>query len=247
MTLRSSTAPTSAATRKEAGIADQDVAVEGAGRVGPEQVLHDVGRVGADHHQLAVRHVDDAHQAVGDRQAERDQQQDRAEADAGEEHAEPLAPGEAAAHRVERLLQRRAHLRVGLAAGAEPLLQQARDRALAARRQLLGRGQALAAVRRGDQDRGAHALEVRLQRRIGLGRQRLVDQRQLAFVERRLAEIDDRRRAAPRGRARTGAASDSAASSAPRMRLLLMTSSASSGSVAGCAGGGDRSPCRRAR
>jgi hypothetical protein len=30
----------------------------------PEQVLHDAGGVGADHHQLAVRHVDHAHQAV---------------------------------------------------------------------------------------------------------------------------------------------------------------------------------------
>ena len=33
--------------------------VERAGQVLPEQVLHDVGRVGADHDELAVRHVDD--------------------------------------------------------------------------------------------------------------------------------------------------------------------------------------------
>ena len=42
--------------------------------------LHHVGGVGAEHHQLAVRHVDDAHDAEGDRQADRDQHQHRAEA-----------------------------------------------------------------------------------------------------------------------------------------------------------------------
>ena len=35
-----------------------------------------VGRVSAHRHQLAVRHVDDAHQSEHDRQAERHQQQD---------------------------------------------------------------------------------------------------------------------------------------------------------------------------
>jgi hypothetical protein len=54
------------------------VEVEGArGRYCLEQVLHQVGGIGADHHQLAVRHVDDAHQPVGDGQAQRHQQQDR--------------------------------------------------------------------------------------------------------------------------------------------------------------------------
>ena len=56
--------------RNATGIAASRYAVERAGqRSAAEQVLDDVGRVGADHHQLAVRHVDDAHQAVGDRQA----------------------------------------------------------------------------------------------------------------------------------------------------------------------------------
>ena len=72
------------------------VPVEGARQVRAEQVLHDVGRVRADHDQLAVRHVDDAHQAVGDREPERGEQQDRAERDAGEGEAEPLAPREPA-------------------------------------------------------------------------------------------------------------------------------------------------------
>ena len=49
------------------------------------QQLHDVGRVGAEHHQLAVRHVDDAHHAERDRQADRDEHQHRAEAQAEEQ------------------------------------------------------------------------------------------------------------------------------------------------------------------
>ena len=47
--------------------------------------LHDVGRVGAEHHQLAVRHVDDAHDAERDRQADGDQHQHRAQAQAEEQ------------------------------------------------------------------------------------------------------------------------------------------------------------------
>ena len=39
-----------------------------------------------------MRHVDDAHQPVRDRQAEGDQEQHRAEADAGEDDGEALAP-----------------------------------------------------------------------------------------------------------------------------------------------------------
>ena len=47
--------------------------------------LHDVGGVGAEHHQLAVRHVDDAHDAERDRQADGDQHQHRSEAQAEEQ------------------------------------------------------------------------------------------------------------------------------------------------------------------
>ena len=45
-------------------------------------LLDDEGRVGAEHHHLAMRHVDDAHHAEGDGEADRRQQQHRAEADA---------------------------------------------------------------------------------------------------------------------------------------------------------------------
>ena len=47
--------------------------------------LHDVGRVGAEHHQLAVRHVDDAHDAERDRQADGDEHEHRSEAQAEEQ------------------------------------------------------------------------------------------------------------------------------------------------------------------
>ena len=47
--------------------------------------LHDVGRVGAEHHQLAVRHVDDAHHAERDGQADGDEHEHRAEAQAEEQ------------------------------------------------------------------------------------------------------------------------------------------------------------------
>ena len=53
-------------SRREAGAAD---------------LLHDVGRVGAEHHHLAMRHVDHAHHAEGDGEADGGQQQHRAEAD----------------------------------------------------------------------------------------------------------------------------------------------------------------------
>ena len=41
-----------------------------------QEELDDIGRVGAEHHHLAVRHVDDAHDAEGDREADRREQQD---------------------------------------------------------------------------------------------------------------------------------------------------------------------------
>ena len=43
------------------------------------------GGVGADHHQLAVGHVDHAHDAVGDGEAQRHKQQNRPDAQADEQ------------------------------------------------------------------------------------------------------------------------------------------------------------------
>ena len=62
----------------------------------PEKILHDVGAVGADHDELAVRHVDDAHQAIRDGEPERGEEQDRAERHAGEDEPRLLTPAEPA-------------------------------------------------------------------------------------------------------------------------------------------------------
>ena len=51
------------------------IPVEIGGQVFLENTLHHVGGIGANHHQLAVGHVDHAHQPVGDGQAQRHQQQ----------------------------------------------------------------------------------------------------------------------------------------------------------------------------
>ncbi len=44
-----------------------------------DELLNHEGRIGAEHHHLAMRHVDDAHDAEGDRQPDRRQEQHRAE------------------------------------------------------------------------------------------------------------------------------------------------------------------------
>ena len=60
-------------------------------QVSLEEVCRQVGRVGAECHQLAVRHVDDAHQAEHNRQPERHQQQDREQTQAVEDlHREDI-------------------------------------------------------------------------------------------------------------------------------------------------------------
>ena len=81
MIVRSSSTPARPATRNAAGMATR---IDDADVVRHQQ-LHDVGGVGAEHHQLAVRHVDDAHDAEGDGQADGDQHQHRAEAQAEEQ------------------------------------------------------------------------------------------------------------------------------------------------------------------
>ena len=58
---------------------DQQRIVEQAGAAGADVLLHHEGDVGADHHHLAVRHVDDAHHAEGDGKPDRGEQQHRAE------------------------------------------------------------------------------------------------------------------------------------------------------------------------
>ncbi|MPN26777.1 hypothetical protein SDC9_174202 [bioreactor metagenome] len=74
--------------------------------------LHHVGGVRANHDQLAMRHVDHTHQPVGDGQTQRRQQQHRSQADAAENLAQPLAPGQAVGDLGQGALQRLLHGRV---------------------------------------------------------------------------------------------------------------------------------------
>ena len=83
-------------------------------RVGAEQALHTVGGVGADHQQFAVRHVDDAHHAVGDGQTERGEQQDAAERQAGKDAAEVFGHRQPAVDGFDGGNRLVAHLVVGL-------------------------------------------------------------------------------------------------------------------------------------
>ena len=228
---------------------DQHVGVEGAGQVRAEQVLHHVGRVGADHHQLAVRHVDDAHQAVGDRQAERDQQQDRAEADAGEDDAEALAPGEARLDRRQRELELRAHLGVGLDVGLQALEQQRLGGRRGCCRPAPSRPRGAWPCRRDEiSTAGAqHGRAAAFSAGVGLGLRTPSRSAAACASSACVLQLADRVR---RARATSGENSFSEASAASisrRMRLLLTTSSAPSGSVGSAPVAGVDAPCRRAR
>ena len=66
----------------------------GQGALGADQLLHDEGGVGAEHHHLAVRHVDDAHHAEGDGEADGGEQQHRAERQAVPEVLRHVPGGE---------------------------------------------------------------------------------------------------------------------------------------------------------
>jgi hypothetical protein len=58
---------------------DRQRIIEQPGVAAADDFLHHEGRVGAEHHHLAMRHVDDAHDAEGDGEADGGQQQHRAE------------------------------------------------------------------------------------------------------------------------------------------------------------------------
>ncbi len=82
MTPRSMAMPTRPATRKADGNGDRQRVVEQPRREGADELLHHERGVGAQHHHLAVRHVDDAHDAEGDGEPDGREQQDGAEREA---------------------------------------------------------------------------------------------------------------------------------------------------------------------
>ena len=172
---RSMASPTAPATRKASGSA---MASDQSNRPGAEvrmTLLHDEGGVGAEHHHLAMRHVDDAHDAEGDGEADRGEQQHRAERDAVPDvlRRRPRAPA--------TLLMR------AIAAG-RGVLQRALRLRLEAR--------SAATARRG---RRARAISVDRGELVGLGQVGLEHGRRRAPAP---ARLDARRRSPRRSRRR---------------------------------------------
>jgi len=67
------------------------------------QGLHHVRRIGAQHDQLAVSHVDDAHDAKGDGEADGGEDQDRAQAETEEQCLDETVELNPAIDRPQRL------------------------------------------------------------------------------------------------------------------------------------------------
>ena len=66
-----------------------------------------IGRIGAEHHHFAMRHVDDAHDAEGDREANRREQQDRRGRNAVPEVLRHVPYREAGVDRAQSAMRRR--------------------------------------------------------------------------------------------------------------------------------------------
>ena len=79
--VRSISTPASPGNGECRGNRDEDRSVE----MPRHRDLHEVGRVRAEHHQLAMGHVDDAHDAERDGQPDRNQHEHRPEAEAEEQ------------------------------------------------------------------------------------------------------------------------------------------------------------------
>jgi hypothetical protein len=156
------------------------VPVERPGQVFLEQPLHDVGGVGADHHQLAVGHVDHAHQAVGDGQAQRHQQEDGAQTDAGEQGTQFVTPDQGAFDGLQRGQQLALHVRFGFR--LEAFVQQQFGLRRLAGGQRLGGFQAAGLVAAAQQRGGAGQLQLRADAVVLFCGQRLVQQGQAGFV-----------------------------------------------------------------
>ena len=174
-----------------------------------------------------------------------DQQQDRAEADAGEEHAEALAPGQARLDRPSATLIAAAHVGVGLdlaggraAASWSPACRSGRATSTPSSRfGLVGAAP--------DQHRGAQLAERLLEARHGLGaRSAFSISGSLRFVELARCSLHAHRRgrwssvenSLQRGQRRVELAAH---------RVLLTTSSAPSGTGGFARRSPGRSPCRR--
>ena len=76
--------------------------------------LHDIGGVGAQHHQFAVRHVDDPHHAERDGKPDRGQHQHRSQAQAEEQGLDAAVEAAPAVDVRDGLRGRAAYRRVGV-------------------------------------------------------------------------------------------------------------------------------------
>ena len=109
-----------------------------------ETLLHDEGRIGAEHDHLAMRHVDDAHHAEGDGKPDRRQQQDAAERNPFEQADPDLDELEARRDRGHCRLGRFAQ--IGILLGDEQRLKLAFDIGIGRARQTIDRGQPAGAI-----------------------------------------------------------------------------------------------------
>jgi hypothetical protein len=82
------------------------------------QQLHHVGGIGAEHHHFAVRHVDDAHDAEGDRQSDRRQHQHRTLAQPEQQRLYAAIEAAQVIDFLDRHLRRRAHACIAFAIAA---------------------------------------------------------------------------------------------------------------------------------
>ena len=142
--------------------------------------LHHVGGIGTNHHQLAMRHIDHAHQAVGNGQTQGHQQQNRAQADAAEDRAQTVAPSEACFDLAQALEQRLLDARVGL--DLQALGQQRLRRGLGTLAQECGSFLALGRVFAGQQSGGTQQCQGIANVGFGLLRNGFVNQRELRIT-----------------------------------------------------------------
>ncbi len=157
---------------------------------GAEDLLHHEGGVGAEHDHLAVRHVDDAHDAEGDGEPDGGEQQDAAEADAleqGQADADQLQP---AVDRAERAVD--GVLDVGIVGGGALVDEQTADLRVGRCRERADGGKALLLGAAAQPGGGERQRQRRLDPRVALGGIGLL-QRVGALVQRMLQRLLRRR------------------------------------------------------
>ncbi len=179
--------PTSAQSDESDRQREDRVPVEDARRELAHQRLRDVGAIGADHDHLAVRHVDDAQQAVGDRKPHRCQHQDAAEREAGEDPAEVFVDGQPTLHSCHCKLRRFAHPRIrfdeaAVGVGAGEALQGGQHVAPTAAAQRFQRLEPHGRILGRDLDECGRRLQLDEDLGILLAGQGLLEPRQQGFV-----------------------------------------------------------------